>query len=355
MTPPLPSAMTEALQLIRAGKLREATAKLSGGAGPTAGTLRSAPDFSQLHRHLPSHVGGLARQRPAEDELAEGAAFLARRFVGNAGARDYRLYVPSTAATRPLPLIVMLHGCTQDPVDFARGTRMNRLAEGVPMFVAYPEQPPACNAQRCWNWFDPAHQQRGRGEPAQIAGIVTEITSFYPIDPDRVFIAGLSAGGAAALAIANLYPDLFAAVGVHSGLPIGAARDLPTALTAMRQGGSGHPARDHRHDVPTIAFHGSQDGTVHPRNAALIMEQVLGGGARSSATTERHAVQGRRDYRRTVCPGTDGSGRHELWTVEGGGHAWFGGSETGSYTDPLGPDASAEMIRFFRAHPKIGR
>ncbi|WP_027134412.1 extracellular catalytic domain type 1 short-chain-length polyhydroxyalkanoate depolymerase [Geminicoccus roseus] len=358
MTTDISQTMAEAMRLIRAGRLGEATAQLRQGRGtsamPSADLPSAGAGFADLRSHLPKDLQGLQglqgllRQRTPAEPLPDGAAFLERRFTDRAGSRDYRLYVPSRAGAEPMPLVVMLHGCTQDPADFAAGTGMNRQAERHGLLIAYPEQPQTANPSRCWNWFEPGHQRHGQGEPALIAGITRDILREHPVDPGRVYIAGLSAGGAAALAMALLYPDLYAAAGVHSGLPFGAAQDMNSAFAAMRQGDAPGRQIGAAPAVPTIVFHGTQDGTVHPRNAMRIIDQIRQ--TTAPLPVERHAVNNGHAYTRTVY--ADGSGRamHEHWAVQGAGHAWFGGSAAGSYTDPKGPDASAEMIRFFLQH-----
>jgi poly(hydroxyalkanoate) depolymerase family esterase len=247
----------------------------------------------------------------------------------------------------------MLHGCTQSPDDFAAGTRMNSFAEEHGFLVAYPAQASTANAQKCWNWFSPGDQQRDRGEPSLIAGITQQVSRDHAVDGRKMYVAGLSAGGAAAAIMGMAYPDLYAAVGVHSGLACGAAQDVPSAFAAMRQGAAGAPPRPRSGErlVPTIAFHADRDGTVHPRNGDQVIAQAASAAAEGLRTkVERGQVQGGHAFSRTLH--LDGQGRAviEQWLVHGGGHAWSGGSPAGSYTDPRGPDASGEMVRFFLGH-----
>jgi poly(hydroxyalkanoate) depolymerase family esterase len=276
-----------------------------------------------------------------------GAQFAARAFSCPAGARDYRLYIPASAADAPRGLIVMLHGCTQDPEDFATGTGMNAVAETHGLLVAYPAQTQAHNQMSCWNWFNPADQKRGQGEPAIVAGITLEIAEEFALTRDRIFIAGMSAGGAMAAVLAETYPDLYAAVGIHSGLATGTAHNVVSALAAMRgeaglaPKGGDRAARPRR--VRTIIFHGSEDRTVHPSNALRLVASSSDG---APPDRTRGASRGGRSFTRSVYAGPEGS-TTEYWSIDGAGHAWSGGHKSGSYTDHAGPDASAEMVRFF--------
>jgi poly(hydroxyalkanoate) depolymerase family esterase len=300
-------------------------------------------------------LSGLASGRGAGSgasapALPEGARFEERVHTGPHGSRPYKLYVPSTHQGEALPLVVMLHGCTQSPDDFAAGTRMNELAEELGFLVAYPAQTQAANAQRCWNWFNAADQTRDKGEPALIAGIVREVMQDHPVQEGRVFAAGLSAGGAKAAILAATHPDLFAAVGVHSGLACGAARDMPSAFTAMKQGGAatgGLRGGPLARPVPTIVFHGDRDTTVHPVNGDEVAAQAGTAGRRPEVTTGQ--APGGRGFTRKVHRDASGQAVLEQWVLHGAGHAWSGGSASGSYTDPSGPDASREMMRFFLA------
>jgi poly(hydroxyalkanoate) depolymerase family esterase len=293
--------------------------------------------------------------------VPSGARFEEGIHVSAHGSRTYKLYVPSGLhAGQPVPLIVMLHGCTQSPDDFAAGTRMNTLAEEQIFLVAYPAQPASANAQKCWNWFSPGDQERDGGEPALIAGITRQIMRDYAVDSARIYVAGLSAGGAAAAIMGAAYPDLYAAVGVHSGLACGAARDLPSAFAAMRRGGAGTlrrassevTASDAAQTVPTIVFHADGDTTVHPSNSDHVLAQA-GTTAGNLTTTVEHGevANGGRKFTRTLYADFCGIAVLEQWIVHGGGHAWSGGSPDGSYTDPRGPDASRAMLRFFLDHP----
>jgi poly(hydroxyalkanoate) depolymerase family esterase len=295
-------------------------------------------------------LNGLHGLRPTAEPLPEGATFETATFTNAAGSRDYKLYVPANRPGQPMPLIVMLHGCTQSPDDFAAGTRMNALAEEHGCLIVYPAQPSSANAQKCWNWFSPSDQTRDGGEPSLIAGITRQIVKDHPVDAARVYVAGLSAGGAAAAIMGAAYPDLYAAVCVHSGLPVGSARDIASAFAAMRQGGAGS-ARSSR-PVPTIVFHGDQDHTVNLRNGDAVIAQSKASASSLSPTIEIGQAQapGGHGYSREIHADASGKALFEQWTIQGAGHAWAGGSPSGSYTDPRGPDASREMLRFFLTH-----
>lgn len=302
----------------------------------------------------------------APEAIPEGARFITGSYTNSAGTRSYKLYVPSGHDGQPLPLVVMLHGCTQSPDDFAAGTRMNEFAEKEPCLVLYPAQSSAANCSKCWNWFNPTDQRADQGEPSLIAGMTRDVAARYQADPRRIYVAGLSAGGAMATTMAMTYPDLYAAAGIHSGLPHATAHDLPSAFAAMQQG-AGHrttsagngraPARP----VPIIVFHGDCDTTVHPGNGDQVIVQFSPTASRPAAQpetganpdvkVERGQVPNGHSYTRTTYHRPNGSPHVEQWTIHGAGHAWSGGSTRGSYTDPRGPDATKEMLRFFLAHP----
>jgi len=302
----------------------------------------------------------LVAEPSAEIAVPRRGEFIECSYTAAAGARAYKVYIPSRPATSPgekTPMVVMLHGCTQSPDDFAAGTRMNALADEHGFVVVYPAQSASANCQKCWNWFRTGDQARESGEPAIIAGITREVASAHGIDERRIYVAGMSAGAAMAVILATTYPDLYAAVGAHSGLAYGAAHDLPSAFGAMR-GGSGLARGTTRAAIaiPTIVFHGDGDHTVGARNATAIVEQATAGHDRASlrADTVTGVAAGGRTYSRTAL--SDASNRivAEQWTLHGAGHAWSGGSATGSYTDARGPDASKEMIRFFLSLPRTG-
>ncbi len=273
--------------------------------------------------------------------------------------RRYDVHVPVRLAAPP-PVLVMLHGCTQSAADFAAGTRMNDLADAHGVVVVYPEQSADANASRCWSWFQPGDQRRDAGEPEIVAAIVDDVVARHGGDAARVWVAGLSAGAAMAVILGQTHPERFAAVGAHSGLPYRSAHDVASALAAMKGrapgGGAPHVAT---RPVPTIVFHGDRDRTVHAANATEIVRQASAAraaatdGAATRTRTE-HGTAGGRSYTRLVHESADGTAAIEAWTVHGGGHAWFGGSDRGTYTDARGPDASAEMLRFFLALPRTG-
>ena len=349
----------------------ETTTKAEAGtAGPIPDKLRAAVDgvvrgLAPVLKGLAAKgltakgltAKGLAPQAPGfgfarpptpgrSAEPAEGAgSVVTRSFAGPAGAREYRLFVPSRPQV-PAALVVMLHGCNQTADDFAIGTGMNRLAERDGLFVAYPVQTGRANPQRCWNWFEPRDQGRETGEAAIIAGLTRAVTAEHAIDPNRIFIAGLSAGGAAAANIARAFPDLYAAVGVHSGLAASCARDVGSAMMAMQMGAAG-PGGGAR--MPTIVFHGEDDTTVSIRNADQVLAQA---GAAALTPVREHVDGDGRPYTRTRYADAAGRVMLEDWRVRGAGHAWSGGDRAGSFTDPQGPDASRAMLDFFDAHPK---
>jgi poly(hydroxyalkanoate) depolymerase family esterase len=281
-----------------------------------------------------------SRRPSAAPYVAEGARYERRHFSCAAGAREHSVYVPAALAGRPAGLILMLHGCTQDADDFACGTRMNELAETHGLIVAYPEQCRGQNAHACWNWFRPGDQGRTGGEPEILATLARSLAEEFAVDRTRVFVAGLSAGGAMATILGATYSETFRAVAVHSGLPHGAAHDVVSAFAAMR--GEGAARSSGRPPVPTIVFHGTADLTVHPSNAERILDA-----ASLDRVDRSDLVSGGRRCSRAVSTGADGAPLTELWLIEGAGHAWSGGATNGSHTDPRGPDASAEMIRFF--------
>ena len=348
-----PTSHTDAIALLQPSivdvKANWVKTQVPGTTAPEAGKARSnrTDDYSGFR------LRGTTKRAPpsTRDIVPEGTRFINGSYSNPAGSRTYRLFIPSGYHGQPLPLIVMLHGCTQSPEDFAAGTRMNFVAEAQPCFVVYPAQRREANPAKCWNWFRTIDQQRDTGEPSLIAGITQQILREYSVDPKRVYVAGLSAGAAAAVVMGATYRDLYAAVGVHSGLACGAAVDLPSALLAMRHGGrfDQEAILTHPPTVPTIVFHGDHDGTVHPSNGDQVIKQSI-----NATSTERKVhrgqVPGGRAYTRTVH--SDASGRHvfEHWSIHGAGHAWSGGSSAGSYTDPRGPDATREMLRFFLEH-----
>ena len=349
--------LVNATRLVRGGKLMEATAAIQSAL--RGDVVASAAQREQADT---DPIEGFCRVIDEPRRRPDRGQFVTRSYANAAGTRHYKIYIPARDRGRAaMPLVVMLHGCKQQPDDFAAATRMNALAEEHGFIVVYPAQAAQANVSRCWNWFQAEHQQRDSGEPSLIAGITREVVAAYRLDARRVYVAGLSAGGAMAAVMGTTYPELYAAVGIHSGLAYAAARDLPSAFAAMR-GGKSKRRRKSRsaasaRAVPTIVFHGDSDTTVHPSNVDDVIDQAsshLGADVHETFTAHDRSTErgetGGRAYTRTTH--RDGKGKvvMEQWLVHGAAHAWFGGSAEGSYSDPSGPDASREMLRFFLQH-----
>lgn len=269
-------------------------------------------------------------------------------YACDAGSRSYHLYIPPIVTSSATSVVMMLHGCTQTGQDFAMGTGMNTLADEHGFVVVYPQQSRGDNAQSCWNWFSPGDQRRDRGEPAILAGLMRSVMADFEVPSNRGFVAGLSAGAAMAAILGEVYPDVFSAVGVHSGLPVGAATNVASAFGAMAGSSSERASQDRApSDVRSIIFHGTADSTVHPSNAERIAMRAKVGATADGIETISIEQIGGRSVERAVTTMPCGSARVEVWSVDGLGHAWSGGQPGGSYTDVQGPDASAEMVRFF--------
>ncbi len=357
-------AMRHATRLIRTQGPRAATQFIQGlfrSGQPIAPAARSSERAGDSAVDIEDIVDPIAKVEPRAPEAPfalppSSGEFLSKHFASGAGARDYKVYVPSSYQGSPAPLLVMLHGCTQDPDDFALGTRANRWAESRRCLVVYPQQTQRANAHRCWNWFRPEHQNAGRGEPAIIAAIARQVIGEYRIDKRRVYVAGLSAGGAMAAIVGQAYPDLFAAIGVHSGLPVGAAHNVPSALAVMKSGSprGASLARRDRSAVPLIVLHGDADRTVHPANASRLVEIAVttqkSGAPLRTVEHSVHADESHHAYRRTQHVAENGKSLVEEWALQGADHAWSGGDAAGSYADARGPDATQVMLDFFDQH-----
>ena len=304
---------------------------------------------SPLHKH-PEHVPG------------GKTGFSSGEFSHAGLCVPYRLYIPSTTSLTPMPLLLLLHGCTQDAEDFATGTAMNAIADENGIAVLYPSQTAKANANKCWNWFEPAHQRRGSGEPAALSALTQQISSDHAFDTQRVFVAGMSAGGAMAVVLGEQYPELFAAVGIHSGLPSGVANNLMQALSAMK--GGSHPIVRRQpippireattptsaRNQPTIVFHGAQDHTVDAANAQTIITNCLHHASAADDDITSQCIQPVPGPNAVTITTYSDSAKQvicEYWHLHSAGHRWSGGDSAGTHTDAEGPNASAEMVRFF--------
>jgi poly(hydroxyalkanoate) depolymerase family esterase len=355
-------------ELTRRGQLMEATRAIQAALGardassgvaasgladiPLPPEAKPAPRFNAIGGEDIVDV-------PFRPVTQPGSTFREDFFAWGAKQYRYRLFVPSgkSNADSPRPLLVMLHGCKQDSDDFARGTDMNAIAQRHDCLVLYPEQLNDANTMRCWNWFAPQHQTRGQGEPGMIAALTLHIAARHNGDLQHTYIAGLSAGGAMAALTAGLYPEVFAAVGVHSGLAVGAATDVASAFAAMRTGKrKTKPLGAPKPPLPTIVFQGTADKTVAPGNADAIVDDALAAwthaGVALDKSTRSAPAQGANDRGATKTLFTDSAQRVvlERWTIATGPHAWSGGNPKGSFTDPRGPNASEAMVEFFLRH-----
>lgn len=334
----------EKRQPVPAPKARRKSATPASERKPLGDVLRTLREFrSAPPIKTAKPTVGKKRQPPGTD-----SNFTMRSYAHAGGHLAYMLYVPPRLEGRDLSLVLMLHGCSQNPQDFATGTQMNRLADEFGLIVAYPHQPRSANASGCWNWFDGRHQYHGSGEPAMLAGLAKALAGEFKIDANQVFAAGLSAGGAMAEILASTYPRQFTAVGIHSGLPYGAASSVMTAFGAMKGSSKVErkSAEKNGSNSRRIIFHGESDTTVHPSNGERIAGRARGSGKKPVEIASTSEINGRM-VTRTILENGDAYPMTEHWVVKGGGHAWFGGNSQGSYTDTKGPDSSREMVRFF--------
>jgi poly(hydroxyalkanoate) depolymerase family esterase len=356
----LNNAMRQALSLVRKSSVADATNLIKRALSSEKFEVPTDATEIKFVSGVETDVSDTPAPTTKLEKSAEPAvnkAHQANSSIGNFTTRTYQhslrdltymLYIPSNTSTHEQSLLIMLHGCTQTPADFALGTQMNSIADEFNLIVAYPLQPKTANSLGCWNWFDARHQKQGSGEPAMLASLAENLRKEFSISKRRVFAAGLSAGGAMAEILASTYPDQFEAVGVHSGLPHGSASSVANALSAMK----GNSKLEPRSNGTTagqsrrIVFHGSSDITVHPSNSERI---VKCGRIKSGKLNEIQQTSQINDRQvdRVILRNKNGTSVIEQWTIVGGGHTWFGGNSKGSYTDPKGPNASREMVRFF--------
>jgi poly(hydroxyalkanoate) depolymerase family esterase len=356
----LATTIQNAMRLIKNGRLKSATSIIRRKLLEISGVHVATDETRTPMRATEPSTEIIEGRYVREPQPETGSWFRKASYTSPQGSRNYKVFMPAGAHHKPMPLVVMLHGCTQSPNDFALGTGMNELAAAQQCVIVYPEQPAAANGLKCWNWFKSSDQQRDRGEPAIIAGITRKVIAKYGIDANRVYVAGLSAGAAMAVVMGRTYPDLYAAVGVHSGIPYAAAHDAPSAFAAMK--GTKVRTQDTAKSspfVPTILLHGDSDKTVHPSNAETLArhfsasletsEPTVAAGPETADGAGENAGS-RHSYTRTLWHNINGKVVVEYWLVHGAGHAWFGGNPRATHTDPKGPDASREILRFFLAH-----
>ena len=307
--------------------------------------VRARPTKAKPESLAPKSAAYL-RPAAARSPAVKDMNFKTCPFPTARGNRSYKLYGPDVAGPPvPRPLLIMLHGCSQSADDFARATGMNRQADDMGFIVAYPTQTQQANRNKCWNWYRPVDQGRGNTEPAMIVGMTRDIMAQHPVDRSRVYIAGFSAGGAAAVAIAAAYPGIYAAVGVHSGLPVGAARAGLSALVAMQAGSAGVQLSV---PMPTIIFHGDDDAVVNPRNGRALAARAVATFPALTKTVKNGKSAGM--FHKTTYRGPNRKSCCEYWTIAGAGHVWSGGNPAERFAQATGPDASAEMVRFFLQH-----
>ena len=382
------SLMRRATSLTRAGRLREVLAVLQAGLGfraraahnvelKTGEVHNDEKEVQGEHLHA-AHAFAEQMPFPAAPELQEPtqpspvpfvedvafdsgpATFTDGTYAREGKTHHYKLFIPGGATVARRPMVVMLHGCTQNPDDFAIGTDMNNVAGAAGWVLLYPAQPARANHMRCWNWFK-AGPEPGAGEPAWIAALTKRIHDEQRIDPNRTFIAGLSAGAAMAVLTAELYPALFKGVGVHSGLAAHAAANVMEALSVMKHGPRARQKRAYSTDtreskpiVPRIVFHGDADNIVDPENGEHIIEAAIAHAKVAEPglilnETENQGAAGGMSYTQVIYTGTANRPIAEYWRLHGAGHTWSGGNERGSYANASGPSASAEFLRFFDA------
>jgi poly(hydroxyalkanoate) depolymerase family esterase len=287
---------------------------------------------------------------------------------GKHAEREYKLYVPAKQGDRPAPLVVMLHGCTQNPDVFAESTRMNAHADKGGFLVLYPAQKLSANPARCWNWFLPKNQARDSGEPAEIVGLVQQVAGEYPVDRKRVYVAGLSAGASMSAILAACYPDVFAAAAIHDGTMYKSATSFGEAQKVMVTGKAPDPDRlaseawscggKKSLAVPVMVWHGEGDNIVNRANGEFLVRQFVAlndladdgksnGSVKQAAKTESGRVEKGHDYS-VVSYELRGRPLVQYYKVDKMGHAWSGGKDDLIFSDGKGPDASGLMWNFFR-------
>ena len=277
---------------------------------------------------------------------------------------DYYIYTPSITETRPstsgMPLVIMLHGCTQNATAFAEGTKMNQLAEQEGFVVLYPQQSISYNLGKCWRWYD-LDESQGMAEAHSIMKIIQSAIMMHDLDPSKVFVAGMSAGAGLASILAASYPEEVRAVALHSGPMLAKANSMKSGVSLLKHGFNGSDEElmsclerftlKKSHTVPAILIQGMNDDVVHSDNATALIKQFLylnNLALDSKASTSKHLVGTEQEYTQIEYKDNNKSTVVEVLKVKNLPHAWSGGDKKHPFNSDKGPQASQAIWDFFK-------